>query len=208
MADFEAGFLVVMQHEDDPKIRGKITRNNDGRHAEKLSDVPIQFQPTAVQTPGGDWYYGYTRTRYGVDERAHPELRNGGFYSTMNTEAAFAVAKTVFRKYWTFDSVLNEIVAIKVFDASINMGPGNALKVLQAALGSINKTVFTWQWGPSMLNAVNSADPELLIKALTQCATDYYNSDAKRQHLAKTPAGWLVRAVWEGLVPVVPAVSA
>lgn len=197
MANFDQAFEVVMKHEDDPVIRGKITRNDDGQYADKLSDVPAPHQSTAVQI-GSRWYYGFTRTRFGVDERAHPELRAGGFYSSMNADKAFDVAKSVFHGYWTFDAISDQNVATKIFDASINAGPKNAFQVVRRALASLERPIPSWQWGPSMLNAINACDAQQLLEALKLGMVNYYNAVAKNKRYAVTPKSWLTRANWVG----------
>lgn len=169
MADYEAAFKVVMGHEDSATHPGLITKNGT---------TPETF------------------TRYGVDQRYHPELANAGFYSTMPADKAFAVAATVFRTYWMFDKVTDQVIATKLFDAAVNMGQGNMLPVVQKVLNGLGQNLLSWHWGPAMENAVNACG-EGLLGGLCDGFLDYYKKVALRKNI-ELPGGWKTRALWKG----------
>lgn len=74
-------------------------------------------------------------------------------------------AKAIYRKdYW--DSVradeLPDAVRFDVFDASVNSGPGQAIRFLQRATGVADDG----RLGPLTIRAVKAMDPQLLDKRL------------------------------------------
>lgn len=104
--------------------------------------------------PGGE-------TMFGVTARV---ARAAGYAGAMR-DLPLATAKAIYRSsYW--DSVradeLPEVVRFDVFDASVNSGPGQAIRFLQRATGSTDDG----RLGPLTMRAVKSMDPQLLDKRL------------------------------------------
>lgn len=105
--------------------------------------------------PGGE-------TMFGVTEKV---ARANGYKGAMR-ELPLAVAKSIYRaSYW--DTVradeLPDTVRFDVFDASVNSGPGQAIRFLQRATGSADDG----RLGSVTMRAVNSMDPQLLDKRLS-----------------------------------------
>lgn len=102
--------------------------------------------------PGGETMYGVT---FRV-ARAH------GYTGAMR-DLPLDTAKAIYRKsYW--DTVradeLPDSVRFDVFDASVNSGPGQAIRFLQRATGVADDG----RLGPLTLRAVKAMDPQLLDK--------------------------------------------
>lgn len=86
-------------------------------------------------------------------------------YTGAMRDLPLAKAKEVYRAaYW--DAVraddLPEAVRFDVFDASVNSGPGQAIRFLQRATGSTDDG----RLGPQTMRAVKAMAPELLDKRL------------------------------------------
>lgn len=106
------------------------------------------------QDPGGETMYGVTKT----------VARANGYAGNM-IDLPLATAKAIYKKlYW--DTVraeeLPDAVRFDVFDASVNSGPGQAIRFLQRATGSSDDG----KLGPMTIRAINAMDPQLLDKRL------------------------------------------
>lgn len=104
--------------------------------------------------PGGE-------TMFGVTARV---ARANGYAGSMR-DLPLVVAKSIYRaSYW--DTVradeLPDAVRFDVFDASVNSGPGQAIRFLQRATGSTDDG----RLGPLTMRAIKAMDPQLLDKRL------------------------------------------
>lgn len=100
-------------------------------------------------------------TMYGVTAKV---ARANGYTGAM-IDLPLATAKAIYRQsYW--DTVraddLPDSVRFDVFDASVNSGPGQAIRFLQRATGVADDG----RLGPLTLRAVKAMDPQLLDKRL------------------------------------------
>lgn len=100
-----------------------------------------------VGDPGGE-------TKWGVSKRAYPSID----IKALTVEGAKAIYR---RDYWdaTRCDELPDNVRFTVFDAAVNSGVSQAIKWLQATVG----TVEDGKLGPVTLNAVSTC-PSLLAK--------------------------------------------
>lgn len=91
--------------------------------------------------PGGE-------TRYGISKRSYPDedIKN----------LTLARAKAIyFRDFWSaFTVPMQSALAYQVFDAAINHGIGNAMRMLQTAVG----VAPDGHWGPISQNALNAME--------------------------------------------------
>lgn len=104
--------------------------------------------------PGGE-------TMYGVTARV---ARSHGYMGPMK-DLTLDRAKDIYRmSYW--DSVraseLPEAVRFDVFDASVNSGPGQAIRFLQRATGVTDDGIL----GQRTMRAVKDMEPQLLDKRI------------------------------------------
>lgn len=105
--------------------------------------------------PGGETMFGVTKA---------VAVANG--YSGKMIDLPISTAKSIYKElYW--DTVradeLPEAVRFDVFDASVNSGPGQAVRFLQRATGCADDG----RLGPVTIRAVKAMDPQLLDKRLS-----------------------------------------
>jgi lysozyme family protein len=130
------------------------------------------------------------RTRFGIDERWHPELTNCLFYSSMGQVAALQIARGIFDTSYCqplcIAEITNQEIADKLLSLGVNVGVLNAAKMLQNAV----TVVGDGRIGPLTLHALDLADPDKVVADLRAEAESYYNAlpDA-----AVHRAGWLRR---------------
>ena len=166
MANVDAAIDYTLSFEDST-LSGVITLNNDGK----------------------------TYTRFGIDERFHPELIACGFYSDMGSIPALGAARNVYAQSYaaplSIAEIGNQEIANKLLSLGVNIGVGTAAKMLQLALrvpcdGSI---------GPKTLFALVNANPAQVIESIDDQAIAFYHEVvAKDPSKKKYLAGWLARA--------------
>jgi hypothetical protein len=74
------------------------------------------------------------------------------------------------KNFWNqwFAQLVSDQVAMRVFDAAVNMGPGTAVGLLQQAVNSFhqgNPLAVDSGWGPLTLAATNACNPLTLVPA-------------------------------------------
>jgi len=134
--------------------------------------------------PGGE-------TNFGISHRAYPTLD----IKNLTREEAETIYQ---RDYWKFDDVASQRVATKLFDACVNMGPSQAVRLLQLALGGIQAgpVIADGKLGPDTLAHVNAADEEKLIDEFKARLAKFYCDEAVNgSGMAGFLLGWLRRAV-------------
>ncbi len=101
--------------------------------------------------------------------------------------------------FWNtwFDQLESDELAKRVFDAAVNMGSGEAVRLLQiglqAALGAF--VAVDGKWGPQTLQHANACDPAMLVSSFKNARAQHYRDIAqKNPALAGFLNGWLVRA--------------
>ena len=83
-------------------------------------------------------------TKYGISAKSYPHL------DIVNL--SIAQAKTIYREdFWDVIGEAHESIKFQVFDAAVNHGRGNAIRLLQRAVGSAEDGV----WGPRSQAALN-----------------------------------------------------
>jgi hypothetical protein len=126
MASFEFSFAYMIQHEDFG-CTGRIVTDNNG-----------------------------ARVRYGINEEYNLDLAQYGFFDRMGTGPALAMAKERFRdRYWQpigGERLTSDRIAAKLLDMAVNMGPRQAVRLLQRAL-EVNDD---GRVGPMTINAANT----------------------------------------------------
>ena len=93
------------------------------------------------------------RTKFGLSSRQYPDLD----LTSLTRDQAIAIYR---RDYWQdgFDKIPNQLVADKLLDTVVNMGPTTAVNILQRALGDIRFGVeIDGRFGPQTLQAVRLA---------------------------------------------------
>ena len=99
-------------------------------------------------------------------------------------------------EYWDPLGELPDLIKMKLFDMSVNMGRAQAVKLLQAALADPSVKA-DGALGPITRGAAAKADPAKLLERMRQAQAGYYRDLARRKPAnAKFLAGWLARAEW------------
>jgi len=151
---------------------------------------------------GGETYRGIAR-------RFHPRWegwavvdaakRFPGFITKVNTNPRlYGLAIRFYRdKFWRYEGVASQRVAIKVFDAAVNMGSPNAHRILQRALRHLGfKLKVDGQLGLRTLRATNQSNEKaLLLELRAYAAVHYAKIVARKPNQVKWLYGWMQRAV-------------
>lgn len=166
MANVDAAISYALEWEDST-LSGVITTNNDG----------------------------VTKTRFGIDQRYHPELNNSLFYSSMGSTAALIIAKGIYAQQYAdplcIEEIANQDIANKLLSLGINMGISRAAKMLQSALGVAEDGVI----GVHTLLALSKASTVDVLANLRASAERFYVQDAEEHpEMEDQLKGWLRRA--------------
>jgi lysozyme family protein len=102
------------------------------------------------------------------------------------------------QQFWLkggYDKIADPSLAAKAFDLAVNMGPHQAHLCLQRALRACGFTLDQdGVIGPATLNAIDAADPLMLLAALRSEAAGFYRLLAATGKRSKYLTGWLTRA--------------
>jgi len=125
-------------------------------------------------------------TNYGISQSSYPnvDIKN---LTRIEAEAIYE------RDYWHYDDIASQRIATKLFDASVNMGPVRAGRLLQLALGAVEAgpVVADGIIGSATIEAINAADENRLLDEYKARLVKYYCELDKPEFLL----GWLRRAV-------------
>lgn len=138
-----------------------------------------------VVDPGGE-------TKYGISKRSYPkeDIKN----------LTIARAKQIyFDDFWSpyrYNQIVNDAVATKLFDTSVNVGPKRAFRFMQQALNQMGKSLAAdGIMGAKTVEAINAVDNSVLLNVYRSIQAEYYKglvaADPKKSVFLK---GWLSRA--------------
>jgi lysozyme family protein len=137
-------------------------------------------------------------TKYGIAQRAHPEVAVG--------ELTLEQAEEIYRAdYWQKvlgDQIEDNEVAAKLLDMAVNMGVHQAVVLCQRAVNCMRRQearfvplIEDGRMGAKTLGAINECDPQTLVKALRSFSAEFYRHVAAvRPEEEKYLKGWLARA--------------
>ena len=127
------------------------------------------------------------RTVCGIDEASHPKF-------PFNSWTAEDVVQAYLKDAWNFLSSLQFPVCEVVANFAVNMGLGNAVRLLQEATEAQTTITIDGKLGPKTLGAANAVNPVRLAEDIESAA------DARYRRIAyahpgdrKFLAGWLRR---------------
>jgi lysozyme family protein len=173
MADFQVAFQWAMQFED-PLMA--------------CAQVP-DAAPAGVAGP----CYAIS----GINSGAWP-AQFASVAALAQAERAAAVAAFYQAQFWNewFAQLASDDVGKRVFDFSVNAGPGTSVKTLQQAVNALGgRLTVDGGWGPLTLAGANAANQVALVQAFIAARVAHYQAIA-----AASPAdavylkGWLARA--------------
>jgi lysozyme family protein len=169
MNDFEKALQFVFEHECEFK---------KGHYG----DMDYVVSENVDNDPGGV-------TKWGLDQRSHKDI----CIETLTKEEATEIYR---KEYWernrchTLDWPLNKVH----FDNCVNMGAGQAVKLLQRVCGAHDDGV----WGPNTQAAIVAAcrvrSADVVARQVIERKRDFYEKLAEaKPALAKFKQGWLNR---------------
>ncbi|MDR2781648.1 MAG: hypothetical protein LBB21_04325 [Holosporaceae bacterium] len=131
-------------------------------------------------------------TKYGISKRSYPHLDIKNLTQDQARQIYFA-------DFWMkskCEDIVDENVAIKLFDLAVHAGIPQAVKLIQRALRATEtQVVEDGIIGPATLAAINKADPTDLLAALKSETAGYYrliaSTNPSQQRFIQ---GWLSRA--------------
>lgn len=130
-------------------------------------------------------------TRYGISQKAYPELD----ISMLTEKQAREIYK---RDYWDMvkgDKLEVQEIAAAIFDFAVNAGPARAIKLAQKAIGTKDDGVI----GPLTITGWNRAHVSLFIAKYALEKIKFYRDLVTRKPSQKKYImGWLNRSL-EGL---------
>jgi lysozyme family protein len=173
MSDFNQAIGVILTHEG-----GWVNNKND---------------------PGGATNYGISlRFVLSLADHSYFDLNhdgqvNGDDIRIMPKELAIKVYKEQFWDKFGYGNIVNQTVATKIFDMCVNMGSGQAHKIVQRALGIADDGVL----GNGSRAAINAQDPNALVPKICDGQKAFYNNlVAQKPQYQEFLSGWLYRAAW------------
>lgn len=175
MAQFEPAFEATMKHE------GGYAAN-----------------PAGSADRGGETYKGISRKNWpGWKGWALIDTakQKPGFPRNLSSVDGLESAVQTFYKFnfWPpyIADLQNQELANWLFDKAVNMGLGQAVKLIQRAAGAVDDGRF----GPKTANAISVADPIALLAACRAQASAFYIALADKNPSQKQfLKGWLARA--------------
>lgn len=172
MAQFEPAFEKTMKHE------GGYANNPADRGGETYRGIARKIWPGWNGWPLVD-----------------AAKQKAGFPGNLaaNADLQARVAAFYRANFWPrhFGEIKDQSIAEWLFDKSVNMGIGQAVKLLQRAAG----VTADGDYGPKTTIAVNNADPAQLLEACREQARAFYRRLAERNPSQKQfLKGWLARA--------------
>jgi lysozyme family protein len=131
-------------------------------------------------------------TKFGISKRSYPHLD----IKNLTQDQAKQIYFVDFWIKTKCEDVVDENVAIKLFDLAVHAGIPQAIKLIQRALRAAGTHVAEdGIIGPATLAAINKSDPTDLLAALKSEAAGYYRLIASANpSQTRFIEGWLSRA--------------
>lgn len=148
-----------------------------------------------LQHEGGDTTDTGGRTRYGISQRAYP----GEDIDALTVERA---RELYHRDYWLplgLDSLADDRVAAKVFDAAVNLGLRAGTRVAQRACDLTGQRLtIDGAMGPMTRAALDAVWPGQMLAALCVEQARHYERLITRDPIrfGRFERGWMRRAAW------------
>lgn len=155
---------------------------------EKAIEVVLAHEGGYVNNPndpGGE-------TKYGISKRSYPNVD----IKNLTIAQAKQIYFDDFWKPYRYEEILNDAMATKLFDTSVNVGTKRGMRFVQQALNQMGKTlVVDGLIGPGTIGAINSVDNSVLLNVYRNIQAEYYKglvaADPKKSVFLR---GWLIRA--------------
>lgn len=159
MGNFEIDYAFMMRNEDQAQAHAIVADAPPGAHA--ISGINSAAFPADF-----------------AKIAAIPQAQRG-----------VAVEQFYFSHFWDkwFAGITSDDVAERIFDTTVNIGMGRAVKIAQSAVNSLGENInVDGAWGPATLNAINSCDPQALVQAFDNARVAHYEeNDGNSPYLAQ-----------------------
>lgn len=176
MAEFLAAVSHVLQHEG-----GFVDAPTDPGGATHFG-VSLRWLRGLGDTDGDGWLEGDLDHDGDVDA---DDIR------ALTQDQALGLYRTQWWDRYGYGQLADQRLATKIFDLAVNMGAGQAHRLVQRALRAVGKTVREdGVMGPETRAAVDAYAYQGLLPALRSEAAGFYRSLNKPEFVA----GWLNRA--------------
>lgn len=159
------------------------------------SDKFLKAFDYVISNEGGYVFNGNDsggETKFGISKRSYPALN----IKELTLEDA---KKIYYRDFWEkgrCEEISSDLVAMQLFDLSVNLGNRAAVIVVQRGLRSVGINVQEdGLMGPQTLSALKKSEPRCLLAAIKSEAAGYYRMIARnRPEQENFLNGWLNRA--------------
>jgi len=182
MTVFERAVAVVLRHEgvfsDDPDDPGGPTKYG----------ISLRFlRGMTADLDGDGWMDG------DLDHDGDIDIDD---IRAMDKERAIDIYHDQFWQRYGYHRLGDFMVATKIFDLSVNMGPRQAHRILQRAIraGGFHRVTVDGILGPLTFAAANSTWTGLVQASRSEAAGVYRMIVARKPSSAKYISGWLARA--------------
>lgn len=189
---FDRAFDVFMRHECRPSdfVNGVLKPVGGG-----YVDIP--------EDRGGPTVYGISSLFLAQNKIPPWELGIPDFSRESLKKVTVEAARYIYYKYiwlaYKADKIVDETLAIKYCDISINCGPYRGALVLQQAVNFLNPDALKedGKIGPKTIVAANACDGQALVNEIcTIQAHRYHEIVHNNPSQVKFLKGWLKRASW------------
>lgn len=176
MASFDSAIPVILKHEggyvNNPADPGGPT--NWG-----ISTLIIKRE-------------GITAKQLGIPDLTADSIK------VMKVDAAKWVYKTLFWDKYNYGSIIDQNIATKTMDVSVNCGPSRAHKFAQEAANSCGaKLTVDGILGPKSIEAINKCDSKAWMKAMCAIQLKYYQDlVVSKPSLIVFINNWTKRSNW------------
>lgn len=137
---------------------------------------------------GGETNFGITQATLNRFNRANPKL---GLPDRVKALSIRDVEQIYRKDYWKFDGIIDQPIATKLFDMSVNMGINTAVKIIQRVVG----VPVDGLCGPMTIQAINDDDADILMLDLVEACIKLYEEIITRDpSQEKFRRGWIRRA--------------
>ena len=171
----------------------------------KAVDVVLRHEGGFIEDPddpGGATNFGLSRrwlTEQGIDLGRGPGIATVLDIKLMTIERAKQLYYDQIWKPHGLSFILDQIVATKVFDMVVNMGPGQAFKLVRNAFIDYREWDMprTGLLDSQLLEALNTIQPYRILPAIKKEQERFYRVLVHlKPRLERFLNGWLKRAAW------------
>lgn len=164
--------------------------------------TPSNFWVDNPADPGGETAWGISTRiiqREGITaaELGLRDLQYGALRE-LTVAAATGIYRRLFWDRYGYGRLVDQTVATKVFDASVNLSPPWAHTLAQRAAGELgHPCAVDSVFGAATVAAVNACDPVLFVRTYARLMGERYDSlVAQNPALGEFASNWAARAAW------------